>query len=212
RFPVTNTQYRRFIRETGRPGPMHKIDWAIANYNWTGQQFRPGTADQPVVLVNRQEAAEYCRWRGARLPTEVEWEKAARGPDGQKYPWGDRWEEGACPATDSVDIPPRVGMCPQRASPYGAQEMIGGVLEWVEDFYRAYDRTHLHANANEWITTFGDVSYVLKGSPAGQAGPGTTAASRSGHADNMRAKIGFRCAMNADINGSGAPTAPGGQK
>ena len=200
RFPVTNSEYKRFVRANGRRGPVHKLDWAAA-YNWNGQQYPEGTADQPVVLVNREEAKSFCAWRGKRLPREVEWEKAARGPSGRKYPWGDRWEDGACPQLEGKDIPPRVGMCPQRASPYGAQEMVGGVFEWVEDAYAAYDRTFLHPNANEWINTFGDPSYVLRGAPAGHEGPATTATSRAGHSDNMRAKIGFRCVKEGP-NGS----------
>lgn len=196
RFTVTNSAYRRFLRKTGGPGPVHQLGWASA-YNWTGQDFPEGTADRAAVLINHEEADAYCRWLGKRLPREVEWEKAARGPAGRRYPWGERWEDGLCPAVDGQVVPARVGMCPSRASPYGAHEMVGGVFEWVADSYRAYDRTFLHPNANEWITTFGDPSYVLRGVPAGHVGPATTAASRAGHADNMRAKIGFRCAQDA---------------
>ncbi|HIN85369.1 MAG TPA: hypothetical protein EYN06_02730, partial [Myxococcales bacterium] len=174
----------------------HRIDWA-QKYNWIGQKYPPGTADQPAILVSREEAMAYCAWRGKRLPREVEWEKAARGPTGLIYPWGNKWEDGACEALDGVEVPPQVGLCPNRASPYGIHEMVGGVYEWTADPYMAYSRSTLHRNANEWITVFGDPSYAVRGVPSGQVGPATTAASRSGHADNMRARIGFRCAQDA---------------
>lgn len=195
-FPVTNAEYRRFLRATNGRGPVFKLSWAN-KYNWTGRDYPAGMGDRPVVLVNHDEADGYCAWAKKRLPREVEWEKAARGPDGLRYPWGDDWLE--CPPTHAMEVPERVGMCPERASPYGMQEAVGGVFEWVHDSYLAYDRTFLHPNANEWITTFGDVNYVLRGVPNTHAGPATTAASRAGHADNMRAKIGFRCVQEPDV-------------
>ncbi len=195
RFPVTNSAYRRFIQATTRPGPVHKLEWAKP-YNWTGQDYPPDTADRPVVLVLQAEAKAYCDWIGKRLPSEPEWEKAARGPKGLRYPWGDTWEAGACPDMEGVDVPDRVGMCPNRASPYGVHDMVGGVWEWTGDDYRAYDRTALHPNANEWINTYGDPLFALRGVPAGHVGPHTTAAGRAGHADNMRTRVGFRCAKD----------------
>lgn len=202
RFPVTNSQYRAFLRSARIPGPVHKLGWA-ERYNWNGQDYPPGTGDRPVVLVNHQEASDYCGRLGKRLPREVEWEKAARGPDGLRYPWGERWEDGACQAVAGMEVPEQVGLCPNRRSPYGVHEMVGGVLEWVADRYFAYDRTTLHPNANEWITTYGDPSYSLRGVPTGHVGPATTASSRAGHADNMRARIGFRCAKDGPKKGPG---------
>jgi formylglycine-generating enzyme required for sulfatase activity len=200
RFPITNAQYRRFLRAARQPGPVHKIAWA-EKYNWRGQDYPAGTGDQPAILVSWEEAKGYCAWKGKRLPHEVEWEKTARGPNALVWPWGNRWEDGACPELDGVEVPPRVGMCPNRKSVYGAFEMVGGVYEWTADQYYAYDRTHLHRNANEWITVFGDPSLAVRGVPSGQVGPATTAMSRSGHADNMRARIGFRCALSPDKRG-----------
>ncbi|MBT9555565.1 MAG: SUMF1/EgtB/PvdO family nonheme iron enzyme [Myxococcales bacterium] len=205
RYPVTNAEYQRFLKATRRQGPVHRLDWA-APYNWTGQDYPKGTGGRPVVLVKWEEADAYCKWLGKRLPREVEWEKAARGPDGRRYPWGERWADGACPEAQSHDVPAAVGACPNRASPYGVQDLIGGVFEWVAEPYRAYDRTHLHPNANEWIAQFNNYINVLRGVPAGQEGPATTAASRSGHADNMRARVGFRCVKDAVVPSAGGPT------
>ena len=183
--PVTNQDYLEFLSAAPRRRRVERPPW----------MFRPGFGepDMPVVGVTYADALAYARWAGKRLPREVEWEKAARGPDGRRYPWGERWEDGACPEAQSHDVPAAVGACPNRASPYGVQDLIGGVFEWVAEPYRAYDRTHLHPNANEWIAQFNNYINVLRGVPAGQEGPATTAASRSGHADNMRARVGFRC-------------------
>ncbi len=205
RYPVTNAEYQRFLKSTRRQGPLHRLDWA-APYNWAGQDYPKGTGGRPVVLVKWEEADAYCKWMAKRLPQEIEWEKAARGPDGRRYPWGERWEDGACAAAQSHDVPAAVGACPSRASPYGVQDLIGGVFEWVSEPYRAYDRTHLHPNANEWIAQFNNYINVLRGVPAGQEGPATTASSRSGHADNMRARVGFRCVKDVGDAGDRGQT------
>jgi formylglycine-generating enzyme required for sulfatase activity len=206
RYPVTNRQYQQHIKANSGTGPVHKLPWAD-QYNWTGQDYPTGTAEQPAVLISFEEAKAYCIWAGKRLTREVEWEKAARGGCEQfagqpcekatpLYPWGNQWSDGTCAALDGKDVPDQVGLCPDRASPYGVQDMVGGVFEWTSTRYGAYNRIFLHPNANEWINTFGDPNHSVRGVPTMQSGPATTAASRAGHADNMRARIGFRCAKN----------------
>ncbi len=193
RYPVSNNQYQQFLQAQRVAGPVLKLPWA-EKYNWKGSAYPEGRGDQPTILITRDEAEAYCRWRGAmRLPSEAEWEKAARGPTGHRYPWGNDWQAGHCEAVAGMDVPDRVGMCPQRDSAYGVSDLVGGVFEWTSDSYSAYDRTFLHPNANEWLVTFDPLMYSVRGSPPGQVGPATASYSRSGQNGYQRGRVGFRC-------------------
>ena len=108
----------------------------------------PGAADLPVTGVTWDEARAFCAFVGKRLPTEAEWEKAARGGDGRRYPWGEEFScargnfgsfdgEGRCAAEGAPGRPVPVGQAPRGASPYGALDMAGNVWEWVADRYDA---------------------------------------------------------------------------
>jgi formylglycine-generating enzyme required for sulfatase activity len=124
KFEVTNAQYAKFLEETKHPKPAY---WEDPAYN---------QSQQPVVGVRWEDAVAYARWVGKRLPSEVEWEKAARGPDGRIYPWGDTWSSDRCNSTgkqDGFEGPAPVGQFPSGASPYGVMDMVGNVWEWVGD-------------------------------------------------------------------------------
>ena len=86
RYEVTNRQYQAFVKVTGHNAPG----------GWNGTHYPEGQGDYPVTGMTWQDAKAYAEWAGKRLPTEMEWEKAARGADGRLYPWGNEWKPGAC--------------------------------------------------------------------------------------------------------------------
>ncbi len=144
RTEVTISQYARFVRETGYKAPFVAEPWA-APYNWAGGQPPPGVDRHPVTLVSWFDSRAYCRWAGKRLPTEAQWEKAARGDDGRRFPWGDAWDGAACnhgksgaenyDATDGHETTAPVGSYPRGRSPHGADDMFGNAWEWTDDWY-----------------------------------------------------------------------------
>lgn len=118
--PVTNAEYKEFVDATGHDQPQH----------FRGGTYPEGKADHPVVEVNWFSATAYAAWAGKRLPTNEEWEKAARGTDGRTWPWGNEWNiENA--NVFSGDTTPIGKYSPQGDSPYGCQDMAGNVWEWI---------------------------------------------------------------------------------
>jgi formylglycine-generating enzyme required for sulfatase activity len=126
--PVTNGQYGAFVDATGHRPPAH----------WKDSIPPRGRESHPVVYVSWADGVQYCYWLGQatgnlyRLPSEAEWEKAARGTDGRVYPWGDQWNPQVCNSAESEpsDTTP-VGTYPDGASLYGVLDMAGGVWEWT---------------------------------------------------------------------------------
>lgn len=127
RHPVTNVQYAEFIRQTGYQPPK--------KVGWFGKKPPSGKLNHPVVGVNWFDAVAYCDWlaeqsgRPYRLPTEAQWEKAARGTDGRIYPWGDHWDERLC--NPDPERSTAVDAYPDGQSPYGCLDMAGNIAEWV---------------------------------------------------------------------------------
>jgi formylglycine-generating enzyme required for sulfatase activity len=137
KYPITNEQYQVFVRATGHRAPVH----------WKNKVISKGEEQHPVVNVSWQDAIAFCQWvrelpgrRAVRLPTEAEWEKAARGGDGRIYPWGNEAPTSKrCNFELSVSGTSPVGKySPQGDSPYDCADMAGNVWEWVNDWFDAH--------------------------------------------------------------------------
>ncbi|MCB8924925.1 MAG: SUMF1/EgtB/PvdO family nonheme iron enzyme [Ardenticatenaceae bacterium] len=128
---VTNAEYAQFLNELGA-NEMMKLRIQPPKH-WRGMMPPLHLVDHPVVFVSWHEANEYAKWAGAELPTEHQWEKAARGWDGRKYPWGNYWTEGCCNSMESgINTTTSVGQySPQGDSPYGCSDLVGNVWEWT---------------------------------------------------------------------------------
>ena len=129
RYEVTCEEYGRFLDATGhRPPP-----------SWSGRSYPPGSARKPVTGVDWYDADSYARWAGKRLPTEVEWEFAARGTEGRLYPWGNEWRANAANADEtSRKKVIEVGTLGEGASPLGVFDLLGNAWEWTASNMQAY--------------------------------------------------------------------------
>ena len=136
KYLVTNVQYAEFLAEhPSLPAPYVDADWA-SPYNWDLERrtYPEGKANLPVLLVTWEEAQAYCSWAGGRLPTELEWERAARGDDGRVYPWGDTPNPAYANVRESgLGSPIPVGIYLEGVSPYGLLDAAGNVWEWTAD-------------------------------------------------------------------------------
>jgi formylglycine-generating enzyme required for sulfatase activity len=136
KYPVTNTEYQAFVKGTGHTSPRH----------WEGGNYPEEKGDHPVVFVSWHDSVAYCAWlsertgKTYRLPSEAEWEKAARGDDGRIYPWGEAFDPQKCNSgeNDIEDTTPVGQFSPQGDSPYGCVDMAGNVWEWTRSILKNY--------------------------------------------------------------------------
>lgn len=131
KYPVTNAQYARFVAATKHRPPLH----------WENGKIPPGLELHPVTMVSWYDAASYAEWAGKRLPTEQEWEKAARGVQGNRWPWGERMDVKRLNTYYNIGSTTSVLRFVDGASPYGVMDMAGNVSEWTADDFIAYPGT-----------------------------------------------------------------------
>ena len=139
-YEVTNGRYLKFVTETNHRIPQHPTD--PSRGLWKGNMMPESVTDLPVINVDWFDAETYCRWAGKRLPTEAEWEKAAKGPNDWRFAWGD-----VEPTIEHANFNQlawrgeatlvQVGIYEKGKSPYGIYDVAGNVWEWVSDWYQA---------------------------------------------------------------------------
>jgi formylglycine-generating enzyme required for sulfatase activity len=129
KYEVTHEQYEKFLKATGHDAPV----------DWPNARMPAKRARHPVVNVTFDDAAAFAKWAGKRLPTEVEWEKAARGSDGRNFPWGNSADnKKSASGEDAKQRTHPVGSFPDDVSPCGAMDLAGNVWEWTASWYEAY--------------------------------------------------------------------------
>jgi formylglycine-generating enzyme required for sulfatase activity len=193
-YEVTNLQYKQFIDATNRKSPSH----------FRNRTYPEGKVDHPVVFVTWFDAHDYCEWAGKRLPTNIEWEKAARGvKDDRDFPWGDDFD------VNKVNSPVRwrtlnmegdtmpVGSLEAGKSPFGLYDMSGNVWEWTDSWYMQYP-------GNTWPSeNYGEQYKELKGGSWWdcsyyQCGVSAPVFNRSYFKQNIKnSSFGFRCVKDA---------------
>jgi formylglycine-generating enzyme required for sulfatase activity len=183
---VTSREFWAFVRSGGAKAP----------YYWGGEEPADGKQEHPVANVSWQTAQAYCEWKGKRLPTEAEWEKAARGGlEKQKYPWGDQEASAERAHYDSVNGPKPV--CSYERNGYGLCDMAGNVWEWTADWY-GKDYYEVAPESNPLGSDDG-LYRVLRGGSWADVDKFLTCAYRSYARPSERSpNVGFRCAKSAN--------------
>ena len=157
-YPVTNSQYYEFIRETGyTPG-----DTTNFLEHWRMGKYIAGTENHPVVYVSFEDALAYASWAGKRLPTEAEWQFAAQGMDGRKWPWGNEFRDDFCNPGDSGLMP--VNSWPQAKSPFGVCDIVGNVWQLTNDMYSNGSHRFVMIRGGSYYNPTASIWYV-KGGP-----------------------------------------------
>ncbi|PKN01697.1 MAG: hypothetical protein CVU77_04095 [Elusimicrobia bacterium HGW-Elusimicrobia-1] len=178
---VTNAQYKRFTDSTEHRAPAH----------WKNDEFDSTAADMPVVNVSYHDAQLYAKWAGKRLPTEAQWEKAARGSDSRKYPWGGFWQDRSSNVSYLFGLGglKPIGILTDGKSPYGCYDMSGNAKEMTDSFFEPYPGCTVKNDK------FGREYIVVRGGSYKTSKALATTYSRDiVKPDEIRPDIGFRCA------------------
>lgn len=192
RFEVTNHQYQAFVAATGhrKAAPPSRYAKNVAKMSGI---------NQPVTYVSWNDAEAFCQWKGKRLPTEAEWEKAMRGVDGRLWPWGneaDFLSANLGSANDGFEATAPVGSFKRDQSPFGIYDGAGNIMEWVADWYG--EDAYREPTANNPRGPDHGIYKILRGGGYTSTGKDIRITNRSRMVPDFRDEtIGFRCAISA---------------
>jgi formylglycine-generating enzyme required for sulfatase activity len=199
RWPVTNAEYKKFVDDAGYPVPNYDVSWCdTRGYNWDPKtrMYPEDKADHPVVLVTWEDAMAYVAWARKRLPTEAEWERAARGLNGRRYPWGDEFvlersncKEAGLGGTSSVGR-----FSPDGDTPEGLVDMVGNVWEWTNSLFCPYPYDPDDGRESRQATGF----RVLRGASWLNDANVAHCLSRLDGDFQFYNNVGFRCAVSPE--------------
>jgi formylglycine-generating enzyme required for sulfatase activity len=190
--PVTNAEYEKFLEASGyTPRIQHNF-----LKHWVDGKPPAGKEDHPVVYVDLNDARAYAEWAGKRLPTDSEWQYAAEGPEGLRYPWGERMEAGRCNWDDATTS---VTAFPDGRSPFGCYDMSGNTWEWTESEQTDDGRTRYSLiRGGSYFNAIGS-SWYVKGGPHYSNRPTKMLLVWPGL--DRSSTIGFRCVVDRKDEG-----------
>jgi formylglycine-generating enzyme required for sulfatase activity len=192
RYEVTNEQFKKFLNAT-RYRPRDSINFLR---DWKDGTYPAGWAKKPVTWVSIEDAREYARWAGKRLPHEWEWQFAAQGQDGRMYPWGNKWNDAAVPRPDQGRVltgPDDVDAHAVGASSFGVMDMVGNVWQWTDEYLDDHTRAGI-LRGGSYYQPQGSLWYFPQAYKNNHHGKLLMMAPSYDRA----ATLGFRCVMDAE--------------